>query len=194
MKTIKRKVLVVVFMLGTVVNYASNKEDFSQPMDTKKVKVVFKNVKKGHTLTIIDEQGNILHSENATKKGKLTKIFDLSSLKDGKYSIELHKDFRIIVKPFKVKYNLIIFQEKLERVLFKPVIRAKEDLIFISKNNLDNELVKIILYYNDNPIYTETVTHETHLNRVYKLDCNEKGNYKAVVISNKKSYVKEFTL
>ena len=163
-------------------------------MEAKKVKVEFKNVKKGHILTIKDKQGNILHSENAIKKGNLTKIFDLSSLKDGVYSIELHKDFRILVKPFQVESHQVVFEKNLEKVIFKPIIRAKEDLIFISKKALDKEYVKIIIYYNDNPIHTEVITNEPHVNRIYKLDPNEKGKYRAVVFSNKKSYTKNFTL
>lgn len=194
MKTIKRKLVVVVFMLGTVFNYANNTKEVSRLMETKNVKVEFKNVKKGHTLTIKDKQGNILHSENATKKGNLTKVFDLSSLKDGMYSIELHKDFRILVKPFKVASHQVIFEKNLEKVIFKPIIRAKEDLIFISKKAVDKEAVKIIIYYNDNPIHTEVITNALQVNRIYKLDPKEKGSYRAVVYSNKKSYTKNFTL
>ena len=194
MKTIKRKLVVVVFMLGTVFNYANNTKEDSRLMETTNVKVEFKDVKKGHTLTIKDKQGNILHSENATKKGNLTKVFDLSSLKDGMYSIELHKDFRILVKPFKVASHQVIFEKNLEKVIFKPIIRAKEDLIFISKKAVDKEAVKIIIYYNDNPIHTEVITNALQVNRIYKLDSKEKGSYRAVVYSNKKSYTKNFTL
>jgi hypothetical protein len=194
MKTIKRKLVVVVFMLGTVFNYANNTKEVSRLIETTNVKVEFKNVKKGHTLTIKDKQGKILHSENATKKGNLTKVFDLSSLKDGMYSIELHKDFRILVKPFKVASHQVIFEKNLEKVIFKPIIRAKEDLIFISKKALDKEAVKIIIYYNDNPIHTEVITNALQVNRIYKLDPKEKGTYRAVVYSNKKSYTKNFTL
>lgn len=194
MKTIKRNLLVVVFMFGTLFNYANDKKDFNNTIDTKKVKVVFKNVKKGNTLTIKGEDGDILHSENVIKKGNLTKVFDLSSLKDGNYSVELNKDFRIIVKPFTVNANVIIFKTDLEKVIFKPVIRSAKDIIFISKNTFDNKPVKIIIYYNNNPIYKETVTNEANLNRVYKLDHKEKGDYRAVVLNNGRSYIKEFTL
>ena len=194
MKTIKRKVLVVVFMLGTLFNYANDKKDFNNAIDTKKVKVVFKNVKKGHTLTIKNQYGDVLHTENISKEGNLTKFFNLSSLKNGNYSIELNKDFRIIIRPFLVKDNLLFFQKDLESVIFKPVIRNQENLVLISKNAFDNKPVKIILYYNDYTIYKETVTNETFIKRVYKLDNKEKGNYRVVVLNNGRSYTKEFKL
>ncbi|MDP5105836.1 MAG: hypothetical protein NWQ31_06670 [Polaribacter sp.] len=47
MKTIKNRVLVVVFMLVTLCNYANNVKDFNEIVNAKKVKVVFDNVKKG---------------------------------------------------------------------------------------------------------------------------------------------------
>mgnify|MGYP005990039315 CR=1 FL=1 len=190
MKTLKRKVLVVVFMLGTLLNYAGEKKE----IDTKKVKLEFKNVKKGHFLTIKDKYGQILHTENISKKGNLTRTFDLSSLKEGNYLVELNKDFRILVKPFTVNSNVVIFHKNLERVIFKPVIRINKNRIYISKNAIDKKPVKIILYFNDNLIYTESITNEADIKRVFKLDKKEKGEYKAVVINNGGSYIEEFKI
>ena len=98
MKTIQTKVLIVVFMLGSFVNYANNDLDFNKIINAKKVKVAFKNVKKGHQLTLKNEKGVKLHSETVSITGLLTKVFDLSSLKNGIYTIELNKDYEIIVK------------------------------------------------------------------------------------------------
>ena len=56
MKTIKRRVLVVVFMLGTLFNYANNEKEFNKTIDAKKVKVVFKDVKKGQLLSVKDKK------------------------------------------------------------------------------------------------------------------------------------------
>lgn len=194
MKTIRRKTLLVVFMFGTLFNYANQMSNFNTANDTKEVHVVFKNVKKGHILTIKDQTGEILHSENVIKEGKLSKVFDFSSLENGKYKIELEKDTTVVIKPFSIKSNTAVFQKKLEKVIFKPIIKNKENTVYISKKVLSNEPVKIILYYNDNLIYTETITHKTDLNRVYRLDKKEKGNYKAVVVNNVKSYIKEFKI
>lgn len=194
MKTIRRKTLLVVFMFGTLFNYAKSMNNLNTANDTKKVKVVFKDVKKGDILTIKDYSGEILHSERMIKEGRLAKVFDLSSLEDGNYRVELDKDVKVVIKPFLIKSNTTTFQKKLEKVVFKPVIKNRENTVYISKKIMDNEPVKIILYYKDNPIYTETITHKTDLNRIYKLDKKERGNYKAVVVNNGKSYIKEFKI
>jgi len=58
----------------------------------------------------------------------LTKIFDFSTLKDGKYTIELNKDFEIIVKTLEVNNGNVIFNDNSKKVIFKPVIRNDENL------------------------------------------------------------------
>ncbi|WP_298779138.1 hypothetical protein [uncultured Polaribacter sp.] len=193
MKAIKRKVLVVVFMLGTLINYANNETEFTN-VNAKKVRVVFNNVNKGHFLSVKDKNGYILHKEEVTKTGKLTKIFDLSSLIDGSYEIELNKDFEIVIKPFQVTKNKVIFNKELENVIFKPVIRNKENVLMISKITFDNEPIKVELFYNDNSIYTETIHSNKIANRTYKLDKKLKGDYKVVITNNGRSYFNNFKI
>ena len=65
MKTIKRNlVIAVAFILGTFANFANID---SASISTKKVKVVFENVEKGHSLTIKDIEGIIYHQEKYYK-------------------------------------------------------------------------------------------------------------------------------
>ena len=193
MKTIKTKVLVVVFLLGTFVNFA-NRADVSNVLNTKNIKLVFNEVKKGHLLTIKDKDGTIIRSETVSKPGLLAKMFDLSSLNDGTYTIELNKDFEIIVKTLEVKNRTVIFNENSKIVIFKPVIRNEENILMISKIAFDKKPSKISLYYNDEIIYSETIKSEVILNRVYKLDKEEKGDYKVVMYNNKRSYVHNFKI
>ena len=193
MKTIKTKVLVVVFLLGTFVNFA-NRADVSNVLNTKNIKLVFNEVKKGHLLTIKDKDGTIIRSETVSKPGLLAKMFDLSSLNDGTCTIELNKDFEIIVKTLEVKNRTVIFNENSKIVIFKPVIRNEENILMISKIAFDKKPSKISLYYNDEIIYSETIKSEMILNRVYKLDKEEKGDYKVVMYNNKRSYVHNFKI
>ena len=195
MKTNKRLVLVVVFMLGTLFNYANNgKEINSKTVNAKKVRVEFKNVKKGHLLTIKDKNGVQLHSETVTKIGDLNKTFDLSSLIDGTYTIELNKDFKIIVKTINVKNDRVFFNNNDNKVIAKPIISNNENILKISKINSNKEPLKVVVYYNSEIIYTETIENNTVLNRVYKLNKDITGEYTAIVYSNNRSYSKNFKI
>ena len=139
MKTNKRLVLVVVFMLGTLFNYANNDKDFNRIVNAKKVRVAFKNVKKGNQLTIKDLKGTQLHSQIVFKEGNLNTFFDLSSLKDGEYTIELNKDYEVIVKALEVKNSKVIFNKNSRKVIFKPVIRNQDNILMISRISFDKK-------------------------------------------------------
>ena len=192
MKTIKKIVLVVVFMLGTLTNYANSLENYSTELDAKKVRIIFKNVKKGHLLTVKNQAGNVLHSEKIERKGILKKVFDFSYLSNGKYIVELNKDFEIIIKSFEVKEGLVFYNKNAEKVIFKPVIKNDKNYLLISKLNLDNEPVEVTLYYENTVIYTEILKGSEILERVYKFDERVAGNYKAVITNNNRTYIKDF--
>jgi len=194
MKTIQTKLLVVVFMLGSFANYANNDMDFNKNINAKKVKVAFKNVKKGQQLTLKNERGVKLHSETVSRTGLLTKVFDLSSLNDGIYTIELDKDYEIIVRTLEVKNNNVIFNADSKKVIFKPVIRNKKNILMISKIAFDKKPMKVALYFNDNIIYAETLKNGKIFNRVYKLDKEIKGDYSVVLYNNTRSYFYNFKL
>ena len=192
MRTIKRKVFVAIFMLVTIVNFANNKELPLLSVD--KVTVIFNDAKKGNQLVIKDANGLILHSEEVKKKGTLVKTFNLSELENGIYTLELEKDFQIIVKTIKVKNNNVTFLNDAEQVVFKPIVRNKENKLMISKIAFDAEPLQVSIYYNNEIIYSETLEGDNILNRVYSLDGELKGDYKVVSYNNGRSYINEFKL
>ena len=192
MRTIKRKVFVAIFMLVTIVNFANNKELPLLSVD--KVTVIFNDAKKGNQLVIKDANGSILHSEEVKKKGTLVKTFNLSELENGIYTLELEKDFQIIVKTIKVKNNNVTFLNDAEQLVFKPIVRNKENKLMITKIAFDEEPLKISIYYNNEIIYSETLEGDKILNRIYSLDKELKGEYKVVSYNNGRSYVNNFKL
>jgi hypothetical protein len=195
MKTNKKVILVVVFMLGTLFNYAANNEgDFNKVVNANKVRVAFNNVKKGQLLTVKDNKGLELHSEIVSGSGLLTKVFDLSSLQDGTYTIELNKDFQIIVQTLEVKNNKVIFNKDSKKTIFKPVIRNEDNILLISKSTLDKEAVKVALFFENEMIFSETVNSDADLKRVYKLDDKKEGSYNAVIYKNNRSYTHNFKI
>ena len=193
MKTIFKKYLVVTFMmLVTSINYA-NENTAVKIVDGKKVRIEFETVKKGHTLSIKDKNGTVIYSQEIENSGTYSKVLDLSKLEKGNYTTELEKDFEIIIKPFTVLDGQVSFDE--EKTIFKPVIRAENNLVLISKLAFDNQPLKIAIYYNDEVIFSETVKDEKNLlKRVYKLSKEEKGDYKVVINSNNRSYIKDFNI
>ncbi|MGK0422378.1 MAG: hypothetical protein ACJAVE_001207 [Polaribacter sp.] len=191
MKSTIKKYLVVVMMLGTLINYANENKNSLNTIDGRRVKVEFKTVKKGHTLSIKDESGIVMYSQEIIKPGNYSQIFDLSKLQKGNYTTELEKDFEITIKSFSVLDGQILFKD--EKTIFKPVVRIKDNLILISKMNFEKEPLKVVLYYNDEIILSENTTDSSDIiNRVYRLSKKIKGNYKVIVKTDNRTYKKDF--
>lgn len=194
MKTaIKNYLVIATLMLGTLIGYANeNNTDFNF-LKGKKIKVEFKTVKKGELLSIKNEEGNIIYSLEIKNSGSYSRIFDLSKLEEGNYTTELEKDYEIIIKSFSVMAGDITFGK--EQIIFKPVIRTENDLVLISKLNFEKKPVKISLYYNNDLIFSETITNsEALLKRIYKLSEKEEGSYSVVMHCDNKYYTKNFKL
>lgn len=191
MKTIKRIVLGVALMLGTFTNYANNTE-LDNLLDTKKVRVVFKGAKKGHQLKIKDNNGINLHFENVSRTGNLIKFFDFSNLKDGNYTLELEKEFEIIIKSFYIRGTKVVFDGEIKEKIFKPVIRTKKNRLMITKINFYKKPLKVEIYYKNEMIYSDSIKGEKLINRVYKLDELKAGNYKVIIQNDGRSFSKNF--
>ncbi|QXP65869.1 hypothetical protein [Polaribacter sp. AHE13PA] len=194
MKTIIKTILVVTLMFGTLISYANDNTKSTNSVAVKKVKVEFKDVKKGNALTIKNEYGITIYKQILQSSGNFTKNFDLTNLEDGLYTTELEKDFEIIIKKLEIKDGFVTFYKKEKEVIFKPVIRTEGNLILISKIEFDNQPLNVTLYYNNDIIFSDKVTGEKVLNRVYKLSETEEGAYKVVINSDDRTYIKDFTL
>ena len=194
MKTIIKTILVVTLMFGTLISYANDNTKSTNSVAVKKVKVEFKDVKKGNALTIKNEYGITIYKQVLQSSGNFTKNFDLTNLEDGLYTTELEKDFEIIIKKLEIKDGFVTFYKKEKEVIFKPVIRTEGNLILISKIEFDNQPLNVTLYYNNDIIFSDKVEGEKVLNRVYKLSETEEGAYKVVINSDDRTYIKDFTL
>ena len=193
MKTIKR-ITVAAFILASLIGYANEDKKTTNNKAKKTVKLVFNNVKKGQILSIRDEQGFELYNNKIKNSGNYSKIFDFSALEDGIYSAELNKDFKIITKKVIVKNGLVTFLNNKNKTEFKPVIRTKNNLLYISKLALNPESIKITIYYKETAIFSETLKDKKNLKRIYKLSKNEIGKYKVIIDTKDRYFVKDFTL
>lgn len=193
MKTIFKKYLVVVLMFGTFINYATEK-NISTTIDGKKVKVEFTAVRKGQVLSIKNANNIVMYSDVIEMAGNYARTFDLTNLENGKYTAELEKDFETIIKPFLVANGLVTFTPEENKTIFKPVIRTQDNLLLISKISLENQPIKITLYYMDAVIYTETSKDTKVLNRALRLLKNKKGTYTVAINADNKNYRKNFKI
>ena len=126
--------------------------------------------------------------------GSLTRLYDFTQLDNGKYTIEINKDYEIEVTSILVNNREVTFVEDSKEKIFKPVFRNEDSRIIISKLGIDTNEMKVNLYYEDNLIYTDNVVGNKVLNRVYRLDESLPGEYTAVVKANDRVFTERFRI
>ena len=185
MKRIVRNILVVAVMLGTYTGYADTKTS---------ILPTSYNVKNGNYISVSDASGKVIFSGQVNYNGNITEFFDFTQLKDGFYTVEVTKAFEIEINSVEVKNNNVTFIDNAKEKIFKPVVRAEDSKVIISKLALDAKEMQVELYFEDELFYSETLRGGQILNRVYQLDDRLSGNYTAIITSNDRVYVEHFRI
>lgn len=189
MKNLRKSVLIVLMSLMSLSGFAGNATGSKEPNVTR---VSFERVKKGTLLLIKDKQGLVLYKEAIAQAGNYSKGFDLTSLPDGVYFFELDSEMEIIVIPFEVASSEVIFKKEEKSTIFKPVVRVKDDMVFLSRVSSDAVPMEYKIYYAENSdlVLSEKFENETHVKRVYDFSKAEKGDYVFVFRSNGRKYTR----
>ncbi|AUC82812.1 hypothetical protein [Lacinutrix sp. Bg11-31] len=181
MKKAIQKSLLLVAVLVTMINYASNVSPLNEDENIKKIVLTLNNVKEGQQLLIKDDNQVILYKEAISKSGDYKKGFDLTALPNGDYYFELNKDIVIEVIPFKVNYNVVTFNKDNKMEIFKPFVTLKNNTVFVSLLTLDAKPVSLSIYYNNDGsmelIHKETIINAVNIQKSYKLDATKTGSY-----------------
>ena len=186
-----KKVILMVAMMATVTGYANEISLIKYGRNLRSTALTIANVKEGNLLSIKDGYGITLYKEIIDQTGIYTKGFDLTDLPNGNYFFELEKDMEIKSIPFTVKSNEVTFNKEKETTIFKPFVREKDDLVYITKLAANKEPLKLSVYgLNDGSsrlLYTETIEGVQSIEKALKL---EDGRYKIVFASNNREFTK----
>jgi hypothetical protein len=185
MKTILRKILVAVLMLGTYTGYAN---------ETLKVESTNNSRTKRNHISVYNDKGQVIYSGRINYKGNPTSLFDFMQLENGIYTIEINKDFVIEIHSIVVKNHIAKLLKDSTEKIFKPVFRLEDSRVLISKLALDTDEMTVELYYQNELIYTDNIKGKEILNRVYKLDETLRGDYTAIIKSNDRAFVENFRI
>ena len=97
--------------------------------------------------------------------------------------------------PFNVTSKEVKFNNEIEVVYFKPIVRRDNDLIFISKIALKNESLTISLIDDsENVLYNETIAGTATLGKVLNVKELKKGSYKLVLSSDNRFFMDEIKI
>ena len=186
------KISLIALIFGSLTAYSNEVNLKKEAKFSTKTEV--DNVKNRQLLFIKNTSGKIIHKEIINLERATPYEFDFSGLENGYYTLEINKDFQIEIKPFTIISGEVIFHKKGEKTIFKPVIRAEKNKIFISKLNFIETSIHISIYYENEIIFTDNVKGDSIIEKIYSLQKEKKGSYKVITIVNDRKYTKEFSL
>lgn len=156
----------------------------------------FAKVMEGSKLIIKDHLGLVIYKETIQESGAYAKGFDLTALPNGAYFFELESEMEIVVIPFEVKAAEVTFDKEHKETIFKPVVRVKDEKVFVSRTSFEEATLEYKLYYVES---SDVVLNEKHENekvveRVYDFSEAKKGEYVFVFKSNGRKYIRPFKI
>ncbi len=196
MKNLARKSIVAIGLMMSLSTFANDSEVTLKEKENNVTNMRFENVKKGSTLSIIDEQGLVLYNESIEQNGLYSKGFDLTALPNGDYSFELNSELKIVVLPFKVNSSEVVFDKESEESIYKPVLRTKDNMVYVSRTTIDQNPLSYKIYYADNYdlVDAENFDELEEVRKVYDFSNSEKGNYIFVFESKGRKYSKSIKI
>jgi len=192
MKKLTKKGLIACALSVSLLGFAN---DLKQPIKEKETKVTnlnFAKVSKGSMLLIKDFNGLVLYKEAIQESGEYSKGFDLTSLPNGEYYFELDTELEIVVIPFDVNSSEVNFRKEEKATIFKPMVRVKDDKVFVSRTSFESAPMEFKIFYalNSDVVLSEKFENEPFVERVYDFSGSKKGEYLFVFRSNGRKYVK----
>ena len=192
MKKLTKKGLIACALSVSLLGFAN---DLKHPIKEKEPTVTslsFAKVSKGSMLLIKDFNGLVLYKEAIQRTGEYSKGFDLTSLPNGEYFFELDTELEIVVIPFDVESSEVNFRKEDKSTIFKPMVRVKDDKVFVSRTSFESAPMEFKIYYaaNTDVVLSEKFENEPFIERVYDFSNSKKGEYLFVFRSNGRRYVK----
>ena len=193
MKNLGKNLLVAILLFGTMGVEANTIKKDSEIKPSVTV-LKYLNVKEGNKVIIKDNYGVVLYNEAIQTDGQYIKGFDLSTLPKGDYSFVLDKGLEIQIKPFKVTEGKVEFVNDENHTIYKPVIRKKNGLVFVSQLTFEEEVEIEILNNSNNVLYSELVDTDIELRKIFDFSELPINDYKVVIKSKNRRFINRITL
>lgn len=136
---------------------------------------------------IYDEDKNIIYFKQSNKAiSKFNKIFDVESLENGQYTMELSINGLISKRDLSIANNLVKVGK--EEAINAPFFVLKENELHVTHLNFNNKKYNLSIYDENGLLYEKAVGNSVSINAGLNLSQLENGNYVAVLASGKEEF------
>ena len=147
------------------------------------------------TISIEDEKGYVLLSEEVKRKSSFAKTFNFEKLPVGDYNIIINTQTRVTIQPITLKGNDIEIHTSKRKVVFHPVVRQNGSFLDISWLATRITNVKVsILAPNGSSVFEDNVKNIFKLEKRYNVAQLESGKYTVKVKTPFDSYYQDIVV
>ncbi len=116
----------------------------------------------------------------------------MTSLPNGDYIFELNSELKIVVVPFIVDSSAVVFDKASEESIYKPVVRTKDNMVYVSRTGIEQTPLSYKIYFADNYDLVHTAKFEEleEGKKAYDFSAAKKGNYVFVFESKGRKFTK----
>lgn len=146
-------------------------------------------------LVIRNEQGTSVYSEViSSKKGKVSKTYDLKYLPSGNYTLEAETATKLVTYNIDLADTTTVVENAVKEV-FKPILFTKEGKVMLQLLNLEKAPVNVTIYdVNNNVLYTQEFEGEINFSKKFALKKTFSSSYTFVISYADKSFTEEIAL
>lgn len=191
MKKILKFSLVLTAVVLTAVQAHAGNADFSLDLIREEGKTVSFSLKetKKIDLSIYDTNDSLIYQEKVTSDDNINRTYDLTALPDGIYFLKAESDLKISKYKIEVVGNKAKLSADAISDVYKPVLVNKNGMVTLNILNLENTPVTVAIYNSEeNEVYTETVTADFYVGKIFDLNSAQNGKYTFAITYNGKTF------
>jgi len=155
--------------------------------DTKTLVAVTQDTPALNQISIISEKGETVYFKQSTKKtAGYKKIFDLSQLEDGAYTVKLKAGSATVKREMKINNGTISVEAQKSEL--DPFFAFDNNVVKVSYLNFEEKDVVVSVYDGTQRIHQTKLGNEFTINKGINLSKLERGEYEILLANAGKEY------
>ncbi len=189
-KMIKMLTLAGIMFLSTSSIAASGELVVMEVTGTTTFKLIVNDITNSLTIKLIDQNGYVLHQEQANETQGYAKLYNVGDLPNGNYLMELDYGTKIRTYPLTIIGGHVQAQSSPSKEYFKPVLRQKDHLLALSHLSIDNTPLSMIIYDKNNElVFKDQLKGTISRGRQYDISSLTPGEYQVYLTCAGRNYV-----
>ena len=186
-KVIRTAAAIALLFVSTTI--MAKEPKLSSEVNSKNVIFQWDNQMGDASVRIVDDKGNIIYSDNLNKIDTYIKNFNLETLEEGNYLLEVENSMREINYFIEVTKNDAVIVDSEENL--KPFYKRQNGLVFLNFMNYDMEEVKITIYDAcGRKLFRETIKDSLIVEKAFNFNDAFEGVYTIIIRSDSQTFYK----